>query len=227
MPFDAFVVYETVGRRVRSFKPTQAEVDAAIAADADLSAHVGTVSIPDAAIPGWYFTPADLSFTADAPLMPLDQLKAAARLTHAQLEVWSGLLTAAALTHLTAHVNYGHDILFRGHQAMYLVLHRTPADDNYDAYTIPHRITYCQQMAIGSSDVTDLQSFFEHVHTVAHDHPVLPDSPLTWVDPGTNMRVAFLVIPTSNEHFPNANGENPPPGPALLRDGAWIDDLVA
>ena len=82
MPFNAFVVYETVGRKVRALKQTQAAADAAIAADADLSAHVGAVPVPDAIIPGWYFAPADLSFTADPVYTGLDLLKSKARFTH-------------------------------------------------------------------------------------------------------------------------------------------------
>ena len=224
MPFDAFVVYETVGRRVRSFKPTQAEVDAAIAADADLSAHVGTVSIPDAALPGWYFTPADLSFTADPVLTDIQLLQADARLTHFQLGVWWGLLTTAALTHSTAHVAYGHDILFHGHQAMYLVCRRTDG-----VHTIAHRRIYCQQMRIGASDVTDVPSFFEHVHTVAVAHPNLPDDALTWVDPITNARFLFEDIPDSHTvHFDtDVSYSAMAPGPGDLRDGDWIDDLAA
>ena len=66
MAFNSFVVYETVGRKVRYLRQTQAEADADIAADADLSAHVGAVSTPDAAIPGWYFHPGDQSLTAEA-----------------------------------------------------------------------------------------------------------------------------------------------------------------
>ena len=68
MAFDAFVAYETVGRKVRSLKPSQAEVDAVVAVSADdLTAYVGTVSVPDAAFPGWYFDPANQTFAAEAP----------------------------------------------------------------------------------------------------------------------------------------------------------------
>ena len=66
MAFNSFVVYETVGRKIRYLRQTQAEADADVAADADLSAHVGAVPTPDAAIPGYYFTPADQSFAAES-----------------------------------------------------------------------------------------------------------------------------------------------------------------
>ena len=222
MPFDAFVTYETAGRKVRGLNRTQAQANAAAAADADLTAHAGSVSVPDAAVPGYYFNPADLSFTPEAVLTELEQLKAEARLTHQQLGAWTELLSAAALTHLSAHVAYGHDILFHGHQAMYIVCRRTA-----DPYTLAHRITYCQQMRLGASNVTDVPSFFQHVHSVASTP--LPDGPASWVDPEYNVRKPFAEIPTSNmNHFPTANKPaNVAPPPADLRDGAWIDDLAA
>ena len=223
MAFNSFVVYETVGRRVRYLRQMQDQADADVVADADLSAHVGVVSTPDWVLPDHYFNPGDLSFTADAVLSELDQLKAAARTTHAQLEAWTGALNAAALTHLSAHVNYGHDILFRGHQAMYLVLQR-----NTGIYTFAHRITYCQNMAVGASDVTTVTGFFDHVHSVAAAH-ALPDRPLSWVNPLDNERLMFVRIPQDGHlFFIDSNDiEEIAPIPSVLRDGAWIEDLVA
>ena len=190
MPFNAYIAYETVGRRVRFIRQTQAQVDADIGADADLSAHVGAVAVPDAVIPGYYFNPPDLTFTPEAVLTALDLLKQDAWLTHTQLGTWANLLSASALTHLSAHVNYGHDVLFQGHQGMYLVLHRTTGIN-----TIAHRRTYCQQMRIGALDVTDLDSYYEHVHAVASTP--LPVGPNSWVDPEDNMRENFAMITDS------------------------------
>ena len=221
MAFNSFVVYETVGRRVRYLRQMQDQADADVAGDADLSAHVGTVSTPDWVLPGHYFNPGDLSFTADAVLSELDQLKAAARTTHAQLEAWTGALNAAALTHLSAHVNYGHDILFRGHQAMYLVLQR-----NTGIYTFAHRVTYCQNMAAGASDVTTVTGFFDKVHEIAGTP--LPDRPISWVDPADNQRLMFARIPHDGSgYFTSNNIDETAPIPSVLRDGAWIEDLVA
>ena len=66
MPFNAFVVYETAGRATRSFKVSQAAATAAADADAALSAHVGVVAVPDSALPGWFFDPADQSLAPEA-----------------------------------------------------------------------------------------------------------------------------------------------------------------
>ena len=221
MAYNSFVVYETVGRRVRYLRQTQAEADADVAADADLSAHVGAVSTPDWVLPGHYFAPADLSFTADPVLTGIPLLKNKALFTHNRMGYWSTLLNAAALTHSSAHVNYGHDILFRGHQGMYIVCHRTTG-----VYTIAHRITYCEQMAIGASDVTTIQEFFEHVHDLAATSPLT--GPVTWVDPEDNMRLPFNDIPnTAGNEFNSDMAANAPPGPDVLREGAWIEDLAA
>ena len=221
MAFNSFVVYETVGRRVRYLRPTHAQASADVGADADLSTHVAAVSTPDWVLPGHYFNPADLSFTADPVLTGLDLLKSKARFTHNRMGYWTTLLEASALTHSSAHVNYGHDILFRGHQGMYIVCHRTA-----DEYTIAHRITYCEQMAIGASNVTTIQEFFEHVHDLAATSPLT--GPVTWVDPMNNMRILFSEIPgTAANDFDSMQAGNAPPGPDVLREGAWIEDLAA
>ena len=229
MPFNAFVVYETVGRKVRALKQAQAAADATAAADADLSAHMGTVAVPDNVIPGWYFAPADLSFTADPVYTGLDLLKSKARFTHNRMIGWSYELNAHALTHSSAHVNYGHDILFHGHEAMYIVLHRVAGYQGIMAdeiRTIAQRIEYCEMMALGALDVTTVAQFFEHVHTVAD---TALTGPVTWVHPVSNVRLLFDTIPgTTMSHFPHGDvgEEDHPPGPELLRDGDWIEDLA-
>ena len=127
-------------------------------------------------------------------------------------------------------MNYGHDILFHGHEAMYLVLHRVAGTPNLmaeDVKTIAQRIEYCEMMALGALDVTTVAQFFEHVHTVAD---TALTGPVSWVHPRTNVRLDFDTIPDSTEaHFPRRDvGEvDHPPGPELLRDGDWIEDLAA
>ena len=230
MAFNAFVVYVTDERQIRYLRQTQALALADSAADAALTAHMGVVAVPDAARPGWFFNP-DLTITPDAALSLIDQLKGKARGTHQQMGAWTLGLNAAALTHSSAHVNYGHDLLFRGHQGMWIVLQRHPGAVHVPAdrlRTIPERIVYCEQMALGAADVATVPQFFEHVHTVADVPGNEIDAPVTWVDPDDNTRKNFAMVPNSHDEFTTAElADAAIPGPDVLRDGDWIEDLVA
>ena len=170
MAFDAHVVYAVDGR-IAFIRRTQAEAQADVAADAELSRGL-VVGVPDWVLPGYYYKTADSSFRQDPELSALEQLKVAARACHNQLLTWSALLAAEAITHSAADVAIGHDILFHGHEGVYLVC-------TSDTWTNAQKILFCQQTAIGASDVTTPAEFFERVHLIDASLIV---GPVVWVD---------------------------------------------
>ena len=188
----------------------EATATTAAAADADYTASA-VVSVPDWVQPGHYYIGGQ--FLNDKPLDDLERLKAAARACHDQLLVWAHLLTQASLTHPATEAAYGHDILWRGHQGVYL-------NCNKDTLTVAQKIAFCEQTAIGALDVTNPEEFFEHVHEIIG---TALTGPVAWVNPTTGARLAFSVIPAQTGlQFPG----NPTVEPSTLGGGDWIDKLT-
>ena len=150
--------------------------------------------------------------TAAPPLSSLEQLKVDARACHQQLLAWSAALAVEAITHSSTDVAIGHDILFRGHEGVWLTCHRV---DLFHA----QKSVFCQQTAIGALDVTNPAEFFALVHTITNE-PIT--GPVCWVNPETGIRFLFANIPPSTgEYFLGLT----PPTSAELSGGAWIETL--
>lgn len=217
-----FVVYNPTSRLISSATRTQAEANALAAADANLSADTVDRVLPNLFTPGgWFFTTGG-DIVYQLPLSGVEQLKAAARLCHAQLITWAHLLTEAAITHPASEAAIGHDILFRGHEGVYIVCrNKIPVDDTHPLLTIAQRITFCQQTAYGASDVTNPEEFFLHVHDVIAS---IFSAPVVWVDPRTGSRIDFDEIHNSTAGILNSVTT---PEAATLGGGTWIDDIDA
>ena len=195
MPFNAFVVYNSaVNNLIAGFGLTQAQADARALEDDDWVAHQGQVQdIPDLTRSDgdWRFDvvtarvrPVLVSFT---PIQLLQQDIAAG---HNQLLAWSQALILEGVGHPAHQIALGHNYIAGGHLANYLVAHnyRTPGRD---PWTIMQRRVYFQQMAFGSSDVTDPYSFFVALHA-DEDHLIdEPNGPVLWVNPDTGGRVTL------------------------------------
>ena len=125
------------------------------------------------------------------PPSELELTKIAAFACHGQLLIWSELLALAGITQSSAHVAIGHDILFHGHEGVYLTCNRT--DLSY-----AQKILYCQRTAIGAADVTTPAEFFTLVHTIENS---LIAGPVCWVNPETGARLPFLDIPLSTANY--------------------------
>lgn len=219
-----YVVYNPTTRVISSAPRTQAEANTIAAADADLTADTVDRTLPNLFSPGgWFFTDTN-EIVNRLPLSELEQLKAAARACHSQLLVWSQLLTEAAITHSASDAQIGHDILFHGHEGIYIVCRNDfPVDAEHPVLSIAQRITFCQQMAYGASDVTNPEEFFQHVHGVRDQDFT---KPVVWVNPQAGTRIDFDTIAGSYDLHLNSY--------AYANDtvinldaGSWIEDLVA
>ena len=217
-----FVVYNPTTRVISSAPRTQAEANVLAAANDDLSADTVDRALPILFAPGgWFFTTSS-EIVSQLPLSDIDRLKEAARACHRQLITWSHLLTEAAITHSASDAQIGHDILFHGHEGVYVVCNNLrPAGDTFPTLTIAQRITFCQQTAYGASDVTNPEEFFQEVE---HVRDSVFDSPVVWVDPNLGTRIGF-----TNIHGSTGNILNSPQAPSsvLLGGGSWIESLAA
>lgn len=209
----AYLVYNPTTRRIASARQTLALANTAAGLNADLSAYAVDKSLPPGFAPGEWFLTAANKIARELPLAGLEQRKAAARAAHVQYGLWANALVAASLTHSSAHVNYGHDILWGAHMATQIVM--TDA-----ARTNAAKLVFCQKMALGASDVTTVQQFFERVHEIAGT-PIT--GPVCWVNPNDGEQKLFTSIPSSTVAY---FGGVMNPGPAVLRGGAWIEDLT-
>ena len=110
-------------------------------------------------------------------LASLDNLKAAARGLHNQLQTWSELLTIEGQFHPFSDVQKGHDFLYQAHRGAHLVITRHTGITAIASLTIAQRIGFCQLMSRGAADVISPATFFENLPSAA------PTLPCVWVDP--------------------------------------------
>lgn len=212
----SFIVYNTTSRLAVGAYQKLADANTAADVDANLIADTTDITLPDAYQPGnWYFTTGGL-LVSDLPLSELDQVKTATRACHAQLLVWSVLLTEAAITQSAAHAAIGHDILFHGHQGVYITLHRTDL-------TVAQKILFAQQMSVGALDVTNPAEFFEHVHDVQNS---VFNMPVVWVNPLTGARINFDRIHASTTNHLPVPLTGLIPTASQLAGGNWVESLT-
>ena len=217
-----FVVYNPTTRVISSAPRTQAEANVLATANDDLSADTVDRALPILFAPGGWFLTIGGDIVSQLPLTPIEQLKEAARACHRQLITWSHLLTEAAITHSASDAQIGHDILFHGHEGVYVVCNNLrPVGDTFPTLTIAQRITFCQQTAYGASDVTNPEEFFQEVE---HVRDLVFSSPVVWVNPNSGERFGFREINGSTGNMLN----NPDaPSSVLLGGGSWIESLAA
>lgn len=207
-----YLVYNPTTRLTDSAYLTLAFAQARANEDADLSVHDMDIVIPEWFIPKVSHFSTGNQIVQDLPFSELEQVKVAIRGCHNQLLIWSDILTEASLTHSASDAAIGHDVLFRGHEGLYLNMHKTDI-------TVPNKILICQQSSIGASDVTNAEEFFQHVHEIRNT-PIT--GPVAWVDED-GMRQEFEHIPGSTmNYFENLT----PPEASVLDGGGWIDTFV-
>ena len=204
MPFDAFVVYDSADNNlIAGLGMTQEQADARALEDAGWVAHQGQIQdIPDLARNNgdWRFDVVAVKVRpALAAFTPIQLLQDDIRAGHNRLLAWSQALILEGVGHPAHQIALGHDYIAGGHLANYLVAHNHRVPGNAP-WTIMQRRVYFQQMAFGSSDVTDSYSFFVALHA-DEDHLIdEPNGPVLWVNPDTGLRVplADAILTTSN-----------------------------
>ena len=159
-----FIVYNATSRLISSAPRTQAEANTLAAADTDLTADTVDRALPNLFTPGGWFLTTGGEIVSQLPLSEIEQLKAAARLCHNQLITWSHLLTEAAITHSASDAQVGHNILFRGHEGVYVVCNNlVPVGPMHPVLTIAQRIVFCQLSAMVHQMLQILKSSFKHL----------------------------------------------------------------
>ena len=193
MPFDAFVVYDSADNNlIAGLGMTQEQADARALEDAGWVAHQGQIQdIPDLARNNgdWRFDAVTMRVgPALAAFTPIQLLQQDIQAGHDRLLVWSQELILEGVGHPAHQIALGHNYIAGGHLANYLVAHNYRAA-GFDPWTIMQRRVYFQEMASGSSDVTDPYSFFVALHA-DEDHLIdEPNGPVLWVNPDTGLRV--------------------------------------
>ena len=217
MAHKGYIVYKTDDGEIVKIVGDQSTANTTADADSALSASE-EVDVPENIRPGDYFNSGDGTFAnEDVDTSDEATLKAAARGCHAQLLVWARALAEEGVGHPSTDVALGHDFLFRGHQALYIIMNR-------DTYTVSQKATYCQMVARGALDITSPFTFFQKVHTLT-----TPNIPIAWVNPSTGARVNLSESVTlSGPGTGNLNLlESDIPDTIHLTGGEWIDDLTA
>ena len=193
MPFDAFVVYDSADNNlIAGLGLTQEQADARALEDAGWVAYQGQIQdIPDLARNNgdWRFDAAAVRVRPSlADFTPIQLLQQDIQAGHDRLLAWSQALILEGVGHPAHQIALGHNYIAGGHLANYLVAHNY-REAGRDPWTIMQRRVYFQQMASGSSDVTDPYSFFVALHA-DEDHLIdEPDGPVLWVNPDTGLRV--------------------------------------
>ena len=129
--------------------------------------------------------PSELALTTDA-----GQLKAAARRLYQRLIGLTESLEGFASYWPAAHVSLGHDLLAYAHRGVRGVV-LSPS------WTVPEKLAFMQQMALGALDVTSSGEFFERIEegenfpdpAARAADPAVADGRVLWVNPDTGLRV--------------------------------------
>ena len=160
-----FYVYEDFGsnRRLKSLYLTQALADIAALPDISLTANQGAVDIPDNVSVGWVWDTTDAKWREPGfgDLSELNQRKSAARTLHDALLGWEAGVLEVRHEKPTLDVNRAFDFLCYAHWANYIVFTNVN-----DSWTAAQQIAWAFAMTLGAADITTVQEFFQHAHTI-------------------------------------------------------------
>ena len=154
----------------------------------------------------------------------LGRKKAAAQAHHNQLLAWAIGVALVAHEKPQIDVARAYQFLAMAHWANYVVAHMT-------TITADQFIAWSQAASIGSSDLTDVQSYFESAHAL--DEINIPLEACTWANPSTAERVTLSTArmsstksgtPESTSYF---FGETFDLTSVTLGNGAWIEDITS
>ena len=209
-----------------SWYATQALADAAAVAGGSLfHSHDGAVAIPNGWEAGWIRNRDDGTWRqlAVSDLPELGQRKAAASALHGALLGWEAGVDAVSHEKPIIDVHRALDFLCYGHWANYVVF--TNANGTW---TAAQQIAWAYAMTAGAADITTVQEFFEHAHTIEEIH--VPQEACAWVNPNDAVAVdteeSRLKSTQTTDETPWFDGEETDLTMITLGNGAWIEEIT-
>lgn len=172
----------------------------------------------DNVAPGWYYDGRSLS---RGPILTNDtkRLRAVALACHEFLVTEVETLNSLSSDYPQEDINYVKDVEYRFHQGVWAVFTRA-------AYTTNQKLTFGTEFIKGSADIADVEGLLNAMPTIRGLFAAPPTHPVVWVDPRTGTRWRAAEARTkSGPGTGNLNLIEPARG--TLRNGAWIDSLVA
>ena len=147
---------------------------------------------------------------------PIDNLREAVLTTRDRLIQWSVEIETVGRTQIVERRAKGQNILALAHVGMaFVVVH--------SAFTIAQRIRFCEQTALGASDVTSPAEFF-----VLSDDLRDPINPTVWVEPSTGVRLTLAAglafsltdrLQTMQEEFDMVSGMD-------FSSPSWVNSIT-
>ena len=199
--------------------------------NSDWSANTGDVTSSnwnELAEPGWYLNTSSkvVQFLA---LTELEERKSAAITVHKQLKEWTVSLMEEGIVHPISDTQKSHDFLAYAHQAIYVVM-------NSSNWTHAQKLTFCQNMAMGSADVTSPFVFFQKVHKIS-DKSKIPTEACSWVNPANGDRVNLSLARESSIGTNDVDSRGTATGGwfiglpvtipnVSLANGSWIENIT-
>ena len=173
-----------------------------------------------AAEPGHFYLVADGSFKPGPPDTDRERLQDAARALQLWLIDLASELAVQGYTWPRIAVEKAHDFVYEALRAAWIIMRNA-------VYTVAQRITWAEQMSMGSTDFSTANEFYLKVVLLP-----APTEPNTWVHPATGTQVSLeaslmLSGPGTMEN-PGLNlMGNVVPATTLLGESEWIDNLLA
>ena len=212
----ARIVYEVNGRRIlRKFR-TLAEAITFVAGDVNKAiSPEHTNAEVERALPGFFYSTGG-TILEDFLTPATIRVRAALHKSYNYLSEFGASLFDSEVIRLTADKTKANDLMFRFHEAMFLV-------GDHANYTVDEKVAWATAMLTGASDVSDRATFYSVLASLPP-----PTHPITWVNP-INAAVLTLAdgVTLSGPGVRNLNmlSSQIPTG-TQFANGAWIEAIV-
>ena len=226
---ELYYIFKDIGteHNTDSWYASQALADAAaVDGGVDFKANQGAVAIPNGWATGWIRNPLDGTWRQfDVSDLPeLGQRKNAAMVLHDALLAWEAGVDAISHEKPIIDVHRALDFLCFAHWANYIVFMNANG-----TWTAAQQIAWAFAMTAGAADITTVQEFFEHAHTI--DENEVPQEACAWVNPNDAVAVITSKARINSTQgdsniTPWFEGEETDLTMITLGNGAWIGDIT-